>query len=207
MTPHILWVLAVWITPFRAFNGNGKTVTLISDGGIAVNSNMSPFLGLFGRATYAKIINTNMKVTQDLLVVRSTQKLSIGPLVGKAQECEITNCNVTIVGANVGADYSDSEKYVAQACVGGLVGESAMCTISDCTVTICNGTLQAKGYDVVTGTRYANFSVGGMLGFSHPGSDNAENIGQVGNQLIGCQVIVRNTTQRETVKKLRLAAW
>jgi hypothetical protein len=56
------------------FNGNGKTITLASNGEISFNANMNPTLSFIGRATNAKIINTNIKVEDDIIVNRCALK-------------------------------------------------------------------------------------------------------------------------------------
>ena len=186
--------------PFKGtFDGNGKTITLKSAGTIAFNANMSPTFGFIGRAVRAKIINTNIKIEQDILVNRCAQTISIGALVGKAQDCEISNCTVAISNSKFGAEYAEGEQYVSRVWVGGLVGESATSIIRDCNVIMNDSTIQAKGYDIITGAMYANFSVGGLLGFSQPGSNNSDNIGQIGNQMISCNLISNNTTQRDVL--------
>ena len=187
--------------PFKgSFNGNERTITLLSNNAIAVNDNINHDIGLFGTVEGATISNVKIETSNDILINKCTGNLiRLGSLVGYAYNSNITNCDLLVSSANIGVDYGSTETYVAPSCVGGLVGEAKLSTIKNCTVKLTDGKVYAKGYTVDKDVTYGNFSVGGLLGVSSSGSNNQDYIGRIGNQLLNCKVISTNTTQQDVI--------
>ncbi len=186
--------------PFEGiFNGNGKTVTLKSDGKIPLDNNTNHHIGLFGDAKNAKILGTNVKIETDILISKCIDIVKFGALAGSMSNCLVSDCNVTVSNAKVGVDFGKDEKDVDQAYIGGLVGDCTYSVIQNCNVTLTDGTLYANGYVVDTEAWCANFSVGGMLGFSGEGSDNKSDFGKIGNKLLNCKVKAVGSQQKDII--------
>ena len=187
--------------PFKGiFNGNGKTVTLNSNGIIALNSYDNHQIGLFGNIQNAKIANVDVNVNTDILVNKCLDVIKLGVLAGFADKSQISNCNVAIANSKVGVNFHPGETDVHKAHIGGIVGESSFTIIRNSAVNLTDATLMAQGYDVSKyESMYAYFSVGGILGFSEPGSDNTNHIGRIGNQLVNCNVVSINEKQHNVI--------
>ena len=184
--------------PFKGvFNGNGKTINLKTSGPLAIDSNCNRDIGLFGTTENANINNLKVTVSEDLIVTSSSKDNNIGSLVGRAGNTTISNCNVNIVDSKIGVDFANNG--TTEASIGGCVGSGSYNFIENCTVNLSNGTISAKGVNNDSDATYAMFSVGGVLGTSGYGSNNTENIGQIGNQIYNCKVISKNTTQTDVI--------
>ncbi len=181
------------------FDGNEKTITLKANENISLDANTNPNIGLFSDAEGAQLLNVNVDISSDILVNRCVEIVKFGLLAGSTNDCLISDCNIEITGAKVGVDFAKGEKYVNQAWVGGVVGECNFSVIQSSNVVLNDGTVYASGYDVDMPVWYANFSVGGIVGFSKHGSDNTVNIGRIGNRLLECKVISKNSEQRDVI--------
>ena len=186
--------------PFEGiFNGNGKTVTLKSDGKISLDENINHHIGLFGDAKDAEFFSTNVKIENDILISKCVDIVKFGALAGSVSNCLISDCNVTVSNAKAGVDFGKGETNVNRAFIGGLAGECEYSVIQNSNVTLTDGTVYANGYLVDTEAWCANFSVGGILGFSCEGSDNIENIGKIGNKLLNCKVKATASQQKDVI--------
>jgi len=188
--------------PFTgSFDGNGKTIKLLSVGNISLNGYCDIGNGLFGRTENANILNVNVEIANDLIYTQAVKQLFLGGLVGHARTTKFNNCSVTISDSNFGVNYPSSGTYVQPPYVGGMVGYSNRSVYNDCEVILDNSSIIAKGgnYDSST-VQYAMFSVGGLIGFSQSGSDNTEGtIGLLGNQLYNCKLVSNNTEQKDVI--------
>lgn len=187
--------------PFMGiFNGNGQTITLTSTDTLKLANDSSHQLGLFGSVQNAKIANVNISVMDDISVSSCKNVVMYGILAGYASESQISNCSVAVSNATVGVCFKAGETDTNKVHLGGLVGECNLSIIRNSTVTLTDSTLLAEGYDVSKyESMYAFFSVGGILGFSLPGSDNIDHIGRVGTQLVNCNFISHNKEQRNVI--------
>lgn len=186
--------------PFKGvFNGNDKTVTLMSEGNISLDENLNHSVGLFGEIENAQILNTNVKVINDVVVDKCVDIIKFGSLAGSANNSIISDCHTMISNAKMGVDFRKNETKVDQAYVGGLVGEGTYSTIQNSEVSLTDSSVYANGYDVVNSAVYANFSVGGILGVSAPGSDNVVDIGKIGNKILNCKLSSSNSEKKDII--------
>ncbi len=186
--------------PFKGiFDGNGKTITLKSSNNISLNADLNPNIGLFANAESAQILNTNVNVENDILINKSANVVKLGVLAGSIKDCLISGCNVAVSNAKIGVDFVKGETDINRAFIGGVAGECEYSVIQNSNVTLTDGTVYAKGYLVDTEAWCANFSVGGIVGFSCEGSNNAVNIGKIGNQLLNCKVKASASQQKDVI--------
>jgi len=181
------------------FNGNGNTISLQANDVFSLKSSSNTCVGLFPLIENANIINLTIGFKDSLLIDTTSKEICLGILTGKARNSRITNCNVNLNNADVGVSFENGEENIANTRVGGLAGIIANCIVKDCSVNMKNSSLFSKGYDVKTGAMYAMFSVGGIVGFSNPGSNNTDNIGKIGNEILNCHFSSKNDTNREVI--------
>ena len=179
------------------FDGNGKTITL-KGSEFGLDGNTIKTVGLFTFARWGTFKNINVNISEDIIVNSANGNIKLGGLFGSCENVTISNCHVTINNSKIGVDYNSDTNRCAY--VGGLVGNPQNTIIKDCTVTVNNGSIYAKGPNVDTTSTLGTLSVGGVVGFSNSGSNNAaENIGKIGNQVINCGFISNNTAQTNVI--------
>ena len=186
--------------PFKgSFNGNGKTVTLFAQNNLILDSNCDVGTGLFGNTSGAQISNLNVKINGQILVTHSNKNLNLGAIAGKVSKSKITDCNVYLGNAILGADYTGNEQNAAVSHIGAVVGFADKSIFTNCRVNMTNSQLIAKTTNLDTNMMYAMFSLGSIIGFSNPGSDNTNNIGSLGNQIYNCHLVSSNTVQQDII--------
>lgn len=188
--------------PFKgSFNGNNKTISLSCNADLATRNLTVNYIGFFSETTDANILNTNVVILSDITATESftaDSRFAMGGLVGFASQSNISNCSITFKNVRFGLNCS-AELFDDRAYVGGLVGQSNLSVFDNCKVYLKNSEIYVKANKVSGESAFGGVSVGGLLGWAWPGSDNTTELGKLGVQLYNCSVTSNNTTQQDVI--------
>ncbi len=185
--------------PFMGkFDGNGHTVTLTAPETLDLGNVSDYGTGLFDEVKNAKINNVSVCVESDIVVAAPSKGgAELGVIAGHATSSEFSDCSVRIRNSAVGVDCAQASGVPYS--VGGIAGFSALSTYKNCSVVMENAALVAKGTQFTNTRKYGVVTVGGIIGFSNPGSSNSDNIGRLGNQLYNCSLTANNDAQQDVL--------
>lgn len=186
------------ILPFMGtFNGNGKTITIKTNGTFDFSDVSDYGTGLFDTTENAKICNLNITVKDDILLTAAVGVAHIGIVVGNATGTVVANCTVSVAGSVVGAAFKHLDVPLH---IGGIVGYASLSTFQNCHVVLKNSSFKGAGETIFPTRNYGAISIGGIIGFSSAGSSNEdEYIGRLGNQLYRCNFTAQNDSPQDTI--------
>ncbi len=163
--------------------------------------------GLVGYAEGAtEICNCEILLTNASLLLQEqkpeqTTQNELGGFVGRTSG--LIDRRVTISDCKCTADNSDIMNYTAShASTGGCIGKAIYTDVNGYQISLTNSTLISRGDRVNMSAYYSAISTGGIIGFSNPGSSNADHIGALGNRLSGCTLISENYTRRDVISSV-----
>jgi len=181
---------------------NGARIGIVQN---EISDRKSVFGGLIGTANHhtqsqkgnnIKNCKVNLKQNSEIINMKtpdSNNTMHTGGIVGMSvgtsdKRNVFENCAVNLYDSKITVVSCKDSSYV-----GGIAGNSHFSTFIKNEVNVTNGSI---GADINGDTEiivysnnqqdYTKLTVGGILGFSHPGSNNKESLGTEGNTLIDC---------------------
>ena len=138
-------------------------------------------------------------IAQEQTAAQKTQ-IQLGGLAGRIRgdhsRSIVKNCTFHGINSAIENHITDTGMTAA------FFGNAAKTTISHCNILLQDTTIASIGKNVNDTSMYSVVSTGGIIGFSHAGSNNTGNIAEVGNLITDCQLVASNSMQQDVILSL-----